>query len=66
MNSGKTLAELIPGQMYKPHLQIVDDQPLIIHTLHEILKEEFDLFMATSGRQGLELCAVKRSDIMLL
>ena len=66
MNSGKTLAELIPGLAHKPRLLIVDDQPLVIRTLHEILKEEFDVFMATSGRQALDMCSENPPDIMLL
>jgi len=50
MKSGKTLAELIPGLTHKPRLMIVDDQPLIIRSLNEIFKAEFEIVMATSGR----------------
>ena len=66
MNSGKTLAELIPSLTHKPRLMIVDDQPLIIRSLNEIFKAEFEIVMATSGRQALELCADNKPDIMLL
>ena len=66
MNSGQSLAELIPGLTRKPRLMIVDDQTVIIRMLNEIFKNEFEVSMATSGRQALDMCAANPPDIMLL
>lgn len=37
-------------------LLIVDDQPINIHTLHQVFHADHELFMATSGRQALDFC----------
>jgi len=43
----------------RPRLLLVDDQPLLLHTLHPIFAGQYDVFMATTGPQALELCRRK-------
>jgi diguanylate cyclase (GGDEF)-like protein len=45
---------------------IVDDQPANVHTLAEVLREEYELFFATSGERALELAANGGLDLVLL
>jgi diguanylate cyclase (GGDEF)-like protein len=45
---------------------IVDDQPANVHTLAEVLREEYELFFATSGERALELAAGGGLDLVLL
>jgi diguanylate cyclase (GGDEF)-like protein len=66
MTQTKTLAQLIPGLSRKPRLMVVDDQTVMIRIMHEIFKEDFEVFMATSGKQALEMCLSQPPDIMLL
>ena len=66
MTSTKTLQQLIPGLTRKPRLMVVDDQTVMIRIMHEIFKEDFEVFMATSGKQALEMCLSQPPDIMLL
>ena len=45
---------------------IVDDQPLNIRLIHHLFETEFDIFMATNGKQALNVCAHSPPDIILL
>ncbi|MES2299961.1 MAG: diguanylate cyclase [Pseudomonadota bacterium] len=45
---------------------VVDDQPLNIRLLHQILAREHDVFMATSGEQALDFCQKTPPDLVLL
>src|SRR3954471_22832296 len=45
---------------------VADDEPANIHTLNQILKGEYDILMATNGRQALELCRRHLPDLVLL
>ncbi|WP_445682525.1 response regulator [Radicibacter daui] len=47
-------------------LLLVDDQPINLLVLHAILKDEYEIFIATSGEQALELCAARKPDLVLL
>lgn len=40
----------------RPHLLIVDDEPINIQTLYQIFREDHEVFVATSGEQALALC----------
>ena len=50
----------------RPKLLVVDDQPLIIQVLYQTFAQDHQLFMATSGAQALDLCALHRPDLVLL
>ncbi|SMC20357.1 diguanylate cyclase (GGDEF) domain-containing protein [Andreprevotia lacus DSM 23236] len=45
---------------------LVDDQPLNIRVLHELLQGDYDLYMATSGAQALALAQQLLPDLILL
>ena len=45
---------------------LVDDQPLNIKILHQLLHADYDLHMATNGEQAIEMCARLRPDLVLL
>ncbi|ARS52860.1 diguanylate cyclase domain-containing protein [Kushneria konosiri] len=54
------------GPQEKPKLLLVDDQRINILTLHELFREECDIFMAMSGEQALEACQKVLPDLILL
>ena len=47
--------------VHLPRILIVDDEPIIIKTLNEMMKNIYDLQMATSGKQALSM-ALSGSD----
>jgi signal transduction histidine kinase len=50
----------------KPILLVVDDQPSNIQVLHQIFKDDCEVYMATSGEQALAFCANQLPDLILL
>ena len=50
----------------RPTLLIVDDEPTNIQTLHAILSQEYEVYFATDGLQGLERALEIRPDLILL
>ncbi|KOX99705.1 diguanylate cyclase [Pseudomonas nunensis] len=56
----------LPHSHNRPKLLIVDDQPTNIRVLHELFREDFDVFMATSGEQAITVCHVQQPDLILL
>lgn len=50
----------------KPKLLLVDDQRVNILVLHELFREECEIFMATDGDQALQLCRTILPDLVLL
>lgn len=56
----------LPHSHNRPKLLIVDDQPTNIRVLHELFREDFDVFMATSGEQALTVCQAQQPDLILL
>jgi diguanylate cyclase (GGDEF)-like protein len=50
----------------RPKLLIVDDQPTNILVLHELFREDCDVFMATSGEQAISVCQTQLPDLILL
>lgn len=50
----------------RPRLLIIDDQPVNIRVLHELFRNDYDVFMATDGLQGLEKCKELLPDVILL
>lgn len=56
----------LPHSFNRPKLLIVDDQPTNIRVLHELFREDCDVFMATSGEQAITLCRTQLPDLILL
>ncbi|SPJ32887.1 diguanylate cyclase domain-containing protein [Kushneria phyllosphaerae] len=56
----------LKGFQGKPKLLLVDDQRINILTLHELFREECDIFMAMTGEQALEACQKSLPDLILL
>jgi diguanylate cyclase (GGDEF)-like protein len=50
----------------KGKILIVDDQPLNIKILHQLFHQEFDVYMATGGKQAIEVCQKVKPDVILL
>jgi diguanylate cyclase (GGDEF)-like protein len=50
----------------RPRLLVVDDQATNIQVLYQILANDYQVLMATSGAQALTLCASKKPDLVLL
>lgn len=50
----------------KPKLLLVDDQRVNIMVLHELFREDCEVFMAMSGEQALQLCRTVSPDVVLL
>ncbi len=49
-----------------PKMLVVDDQPLNIRILHELFRDQFEVFMATSGAEALAKCRGLLPDLLLL
>jgi diguanylate cyclase (GGDEF)-like protein len=56
----------LPHSFNRPKLLIVDDQPINIRVLHELFREDCDVFMATSGEQAISVCQTQLPDLILL
>ena len=50
----------------RAQLLIVDDNAINISLINSILTTEYDVFMATSGREALEMCRNAPPDLVLL
>jgi diguanylate cyclase (GGDEF)-like protein len=51
---------------HKPRVLVVDDQPVNIQVIYQILANEYQVFMATSGSQALTFCQKTPPDLILL
>ncbi|QAY86880.1 diguanylate cyclase response regulator [Pseudomonas arsenicoxydans] len=56
----------LPHSFNRPKLLIVDDQPTNIRVLHELFRQDCDVFMATSGEQAISVCQIQLPDLILL
>ncbi|NVN91047.1 MAG: diguanylate cyclase [Desulfuromonadales bacterium] len=61
-NSTCTIQQQPPRQ----RLLLVDDQHSNIQELYEIFRQEYEVFIATSGMQALELCLTNPPDLIML
>lgn len=50
----------------RPRLLVVDDQPINIRAVHALFRDDYDVFMATSGAEALSLCKTQSPDLILL
>ncbi|MGV8889290.1 MAG: diguanylate cyclase [Pseudomonas sp.] len=62
----KSMETWLPHPHNRPKLLIVDDQPINIRVLHELFREDCDVFMATSGEQAITVCQTQLPDLILL
>lgn len=62
----QSMGTWLPHVHNRPKLLIVDDQPTNIRVLHELFREECDVFMATSGAQAIATCQAQLPDLILL
>lgn len=60
------MERLKPYLHKRPKLLIVDDQPLNIRLLHELFRNDCDVYMATSGEQALAMSRDLLPDLILL
>ncbi|MBC3955852.1 diguanylate cyclase [Pseudomonas triticifolii] len=60
------LNELIANRGFRPKILVVDDQPVNIRLINELLKDEYDIIMATEGKQALLKCQTQNPDLILL
>ena len=54
------------GKAPKSRILIVDDDPANIRILREILREEYTVLAATSGKSAISLAAANTPDLILL
>lgn len=67
MNDIETsVAKLLESTHGKPKLLVVDDQPINIQVMYRCFAGDYQVFMATSGEQALDLCKVNPPDLILL
>lgn len=50
----------------KIKILVVDDQPVNIQIIHQMLNADYQMFMATSGAQAISLCQSNPPDLILL
>lgn len=50
----------------KIKILVVDDQPVNIQIIHQMLNADYQIFMATSGAQAISLCQSNPPDLILL
>jgi diguanylate cyclase (GGDEF)-like protein len=62
----QTMETWLPHSFNRPKLLIVDDQPTNIRVLHELFREDCDVFMATGGEQAISVCQTQLPDLILL
>lgn len=57
---------LIKDKLAKRTVLIVDDNPVTLRSIREMIKEEFNVIVATSGIQAMTAIGKKRPDLILL
>lgn len=60
------LNALLDSTHGKPRLLVVDDQPINIQVMYQAFAGDFQVFMATSGEQALNICRNNPPDLVLL
>ena len=59
-------APMFGAEHPRARLLIVDDQPLNIRLLHQVLQADYEIFVATSGKDALAFCEAQPPDLILL
>ncbi|MEE3923722.1 MULTISPECIES: diguanylate cyclase domain-containing protein [Pseudomonas syringae group] len=60
------LNELVTRRGFRPKILVVDDQPLNIRLINELLKGDYDIIMAMDGKQAILKCQTQNPDLILL
>jgi response regulator RpfG family c-di-GMP phosphodiesterase len=55
-----------PASVAKPHILCVDDEPMVLEGLRDVLRRSFDVRTATSGAEGLALLKAHRREIAVV
>lgn len=63
-NKAPAPLETLLAKRYK--LLVVDDQPINIQVLYQTFSANYDVCMATNGKQALKVCAEQNPDLILL
>ena len=63
-NKAAAPLETLLAKRYK--LLVVDDQPINIQVLYQTFSADYDVCMATNGKQALKVCAEQNPDLILL
>lgn len=50
----------------KPTILVVDDQPINIQVIFQVLGNDYNILMATSGKQAIKVCQDNLPDLILL
>lgn len=68
MNASPATIEgaLSPLELRKPKLLVVDDQASNIQALYRCFAQDYQVFMATTAEQGLQVARQQRPDLVLL
>lgn len=62
-------ADTIPNvaiSQFPATILVVDDQPINIQIVFQVLGNEYNILMATSGKQAIKVCHDSRPDLILL
>ncbi|WP_050570790.1 diguanylate cyclase domain-containing protein [Dickeya zeae] len=62
----KALLEQYSQKGIRPKVLVVDDQPINIHILNDVLADQFEVLMATNGERALEQARSQKPDLILL
>jgi diguanylate cyclase (GGDEF)-like protein len=62
----KAIENWLPNLCSRPKILIVDDQLINIRVLHELFRQDCEVFMATSGEQAIAVCQSQLPDLVLL
>lgn len=66
VKSQKDTEEVDYGAHIKKKILVVDDSPLVLRNLKEVLKDDYTVFFASSGEQALKFIPMKMPDLVLL
>lgn len=62
----RILEELSSLRGSRPRVLLCDDQPINIRLANALLKGDYEIFMATSGLQAIDLCEKVVPDLILM
>jgi CheY-like chemotaxis protein len=65
-NDSEQNAEQKERKKVRRRILVVDDSAMVLRNIKSILEEEYDVFLATSGRQAIKMIPEKEPDLVLL
>ena len=60
------MTSAVTEQTVRPKVLVVDDEALHIQNIYELLKDDYEVYMATDGRTALEVTRDLQPDLVLL